>query len=253
MNLREYPAMFSVEDWHWWYVGLRHQIVTALGCWTTSRPAATQPVKVLDAGCGTGGLLAHLSQENHRWLAGVDLEREGLRLSQSRGLSNLLQGSVASLPMKSDTFDAVISIDVLCSIGVDEEAALREFHRILTPGGLVILQVPAFEWLRSEHDVAVATRRRYTCRDVNGLLEQAGFTIRRSQYRNALLFPIIVVLRLLKRHRAHAADVQSDVKPVPRLLNAILTQVLIVESHLLQRVRLPFGLSVFCVAQKAGA
>ena len=268
MNLPEYQAMFAVEDTHWWYVGLRHQIVTALRRWTAQRPAGAPPVKVLDAGCGTGGLLAHLSQVNRqvnhrwlvapargggttaRWLAGIDLEREGLRLSRSRGLPNLLQGSVALLPVKSNAFDAVISIDVLCSIGVDEAAAFRELHRILKPGGLVILQVPAFEWLRSEHDVAVSTKRRYTCHEVNRLAEHTGFMVRQSQYRNVLLFPVIAVLRLLKRHRAHAEHARSDVKPVPRFLNAILTRVLIFESHLLQRVRVPFGLSVFCIGQK---
>lgn len=250
MKLPEYQAMFALEDTHWWYVGLRHQIVTALRRWMVPQPAGAQPVKVLDAGCGTGSLLEHLSQRNHQWLAGVDLEWEGLRLSRSRGLPNLLQGSVASLPVQSDTFDVVISIDVLCSIGVDEEAALRELHRILKPGGLAILQVPAFEWLRSEHDVAVSTRHRYRCREVNRLVEGAGFTVRQSQYRNTLLFPVMAPLRLLKRHRVHAAEAQSDVKPLPRLLNRMLTRMLIFEAHLSQRVRLPFGLSVFCIAQK---
>ena len=250
MKLQEYRAMFAVEDGHWWYVGLRHQMLSALDRFAFRRAGASDRQRVLDAGCGTGGFLAHLARADHRWAVGIDLEWEGLRLSRSRGLPHLLQGSVMALPFRADTFDAIVSSDVLYHLGVDDLQTLREFRRVLKPGGVVVLQVPAFEWLRSEHDAAIATRRRYTCAGLERLCEQAGLAVRHSSYRNAFLFPAIAVLRLLKRHRAHAENAQSDVKPTSPFLNAVLTKLLIFESHLVTQVRLPLGVSVFCVAER---
>jgi SAM-dependent methyltransferase len=250
MRAREYPAMFAVEDWLWWYVGLRREILQRLKQFAPDGRASNQALRVLDAGCGTGGLLARLAQEHRGVSVGIELVWEGLALCRSRGLPHLLQGSVNALPVTTEAFDVVFSIDVLCHAGIDELRALQECVRVLRPGGIVILQVPAFEWLRSEHDTPGETRRRYTRSEVEQLLRQADLTITQSGYRNSLLFPLVVVRRMLTRHRVHAVDARSDVKPVPRLLNAILTQVLIFESRLSQWCRLPFGLSVFCVAQK---
>ncbi len=250
MNAQEYQAMFAVEDSHWWYVRLREEITWSLRRFMEDAPRSRR-VRVLDAGCGTGGLLTYLAHKDGYENTGLDLEEAGLALAQSRGLRNLLQASVTGLPFRTDAFDAVISIDVLCHTGVDEIQALREFTRVLRPGGIVILQLPAFEWLRSEHDAAVSTKRRYTRAEIEGLLTQAGLTIQRSSYRNVLLFPVIVALRMWRRARVHAADPHSDVKPTPRALNRILTSILRAEFFLSTRlVRFPFGLSVFCVASK---
>ena len=250
MKSCEYDAMFAVEDTHWWYVGLRHQIINAMERFRRRGREAAQGLWILDAGCGTGGLLAHLARRSQHRAVGLDLAWEGLRKSHSRGLPHLVQGSVMRLPLKTGTFDAIVSSDVLYHLGVDDLQTLQEFHRVLKPGGLAILQVPAFEWLRSEHDAAIATRRRYTCGELEALCRQAGLAVRHSSYRNTFLFPVIAVLRLLKRHRAYAPEAQSDVKPTPWLINAILAKMLVFEAHLATWIRLPFGVSVLCVAER---
>ena len=237
--------MFAVEDRHWWYVGVRREVEHWLD---GLRPREGERLAVLDAGCGTGGLLANL--RSSAWRAGVEISAEGLRRARTRGGSALVQGSVAALPFADGSFDAVVSIDVLCHSGVVESQAAEEAARVLRPGGLFLVQVPAFDFLRGEHDAAVWTKRRYRRAEVAALLSAAGLVLRRSAYRNALLFPLAALSRLGRRRKARE-HARSDVRPVPRPLNALLSAVLAVERRL--RVRFPFGLSVFCVAAKPPA
>jgi SAM-dependent methyltransferase len=129
---------------------------------------------------------------------------------------------------------------------------VEEAARVLRPGGLLIVQVPAFESLRGGHDAAVWTKRRYRRGEVARLLSGAGLSLRRSSYRNALLFPLAAVVRLVGRRRHTPREsARSDVRPVPRVLNGLLSGVLAVERVF--RRGFPFGLSVFGVAEKPAA
>jgi len=258
MKPREYETMAAVEERHWWFVGLHHDVAH---CLERFRPAQSRhPVRMLDAGCGTGGWLTYLARHagvmgsravTPLWTVGLDLAWEGLQRADARRLPYLVQGSVNALPFQSHAFDVVTSLDVLYHQGVDDLRALQEAIRVLEPGGILVLQVPAFEWLRSEHDTAIATKRRYTRREIAALVEQAGLVVKHNRYRNSLLFPVLAVLRLLKRHRREAEDARSDVGRVPRVVNAWLQALLQLETWLAAHgVALPFGLSVFCVAER---
>ena len=235
--------MFAVEDRHWWYVGVRREVERWLG---TLRPREGERLAVLDAGCGTGGLLANL--RTTAWRAGIEISPEGIRLARRRGGSALVCGSVSALPFADESFDAVVSIDVLCHSGVVERQAAEEAARVLRRGGLFLVQLPAFDFLRGEHDAAVWTKRRYRRAEVAALLSSAGLALRRSFYRNSLLFPLAAAARLLRRRRKTREGARSDVRPVPGPLNAALSAVLALERRI--GARFPFGLSVFCVAAK---
>jgi SAM-dependent methyltransferase len=235
--------MFAVEDRHWWYVGVRREVE---GWLQRLERRASRPLRILDAGCGTGGLLANVRADG--WKVGIEIAAEGVRLARSRGIA-LVRGSVSALPFADSSFDAVVSIDVLCHSEVEERQAVEETARVLRPGGMLLAQVPAFEFLRGSHDAAVWTKRRYRRREVARLLSGAGLAVRRSGYRNSLLFPLAAVVRVLGRGRRVPRErARSDVRPVPRLVNAVLTGVLALERRFPRSF--PFGLSVFCVAEK---
>jgi SAM-dependent methyltransferase len=241
---REYEAMFAVEDRHWWYRGVRKEIERAV------RRSGAPPGRWLDAGCGTGGLLAGLAAMAPG--TGVDISPIGLRLARSRGLTRLAQASVSSLPFGNDAFAVITSVDVLAHRQVDLPQALREHLRCLRPGGVLILQLPAFEALRGGHDDAVWTTRRYRKGEVAELLRSSGFAVREIFYRNSLLFPLAALRRLLSR-RPRAGAPRSDVAPVAAPVNAALSGVLALDARLRAAgLRLPFGLSVFCVASRVG-
>jgi len=214
MNPQEYEALFEVEDRHWWFVALRREIALAL----ERHPPAAAGGRWLDAGSGTGGLLANLHGGAPALRVGLDSSLQGILLARSRRLADLAAGSVGALPF---------------------------------PGGVLILQVPAFSWLFGGHDRAVWTNRRFRRGEVERLLEQAGFRVRESFYRMSLLFPAAVLRRLWIRRDGKRGNARSDVQAASAGENALFGGAARLESALAALgPRLPFGLSVFCVAER---
>ena len=246
MNAAEYEAMYRVENTLWWYVGMRRIGEALLSC-------RLQPgLRILDAGAGTGG--------NLRWLGrfgtafGVDLSAQATQLCRKRQLSTVARASVTDLPYPDSTFDLVTSFDVIYHLGVsDDVAALREAARVLKPGGTLLVRVPAFDALRSEHDTAVHTRQRYTLGELCDKAERAGLRVRRATYANTLLFPLAAASRLAARLRDSGATHggRSDVRPASPLANAVFGAALDLEAALLARWDLPLGLSALVVAERA--
>jgi SAM-dependent methyltransferase len=241
----EYDAMFQLEDSYWWFESSMRFVLSELG----DIPAGLTG-RVLDAGCGTGGLLRRLTH----WKAwGVEIASEGIQFCRQRGLDNVLQASITELPFQANSFDVVLSIDVLVHQWVpDDVGALQEIHRVLVPGGFILLQVAAYRALWSAHDVATLTRHRYTRDELAEKVKRAGFDLVRITYRNTLLSPLAVLIKLLRRARATAAT-RSDLVVLPHLVDRALFVVVVLENYVVRRLRLPFGVSIFCVARKPPA
>lgn len=243
MEHDQYELMFHQESRHWWYLGMRRISEALLR--TYFRPA-TDNAKILDAGCGSGGTTDWLG----RWgcVTGLDLMPQALQLARRRGLARLVRGSVEKLPFADDSFDLLTSFDVLYHLRVsDDRSALEECFRVLRPSGLLLIRLPAHDWLRGAHDKAVHTRHRYHRDELAAGLLRAGFLIERLTYANCLLFPLAPVKRLLERlDRSGSTDLWQP--PAP--LNAVLRELLALEAKLVARMGLPFGLSVIAVARR---
>lgn len=242
MERREYELMAAVEDRLWWYRGLR-----ALAADLFMRYAATARQPIVDAGCGTGGLLARLV-EARLWPAPVGLEYDptaaGIAIAKSG--RPVAVGSVNELPFADGTLSGVFSLDVLCHRMVEPERALAEAHRCLETGGILLLNLPAYRWLASAHDARVHNARRFGRGEAVGLLEAAGFRIRRATHWNSFLFPLMVLRRLLSRK-----DGESDVRPFPAPLNTLFGAIVAIERRLIGwGLDLPFGGSIMLVAEK---
>jgi SAM-dependent methyltransferase len=245
MNPSEYRTLYAVEDRHWWYAGMRRITIEVL--------AATYPgrsdLRILDAGSGTGAAMVYLSRFGV--VSGCDLSPLALEFCQERGLARTAQASVTALPYSAGRFDLVTSFDVLYHQAVDDyRAALHEFHRVLGPGGRVLLRLPAYDWLRGHHDEVIHTARRFTASQVTESLREAGFAVERAGYANMLLFPLALAKRLLERVRPPPSSDQSDIAPNPPWLDALLTPVLGVEAMWLRRRDLPVGLTVLVLGKK---
>jgi len=246
MKIEEYQVMYDVEDTYWWYVGMRSIFLSLLSGHYKTRT----DLKILDAGCGTGAMLSHLRPYGD--VVGVDVSSEALRLAAERGVEGceLVQSSLTDLPFTDGAFDLVTSFDVICCIENDQ-SAFGELGRVLKPGGRVIVNLPAYNPLRSEHDLAVHIKRRYTRSDITVETEKVGLTVERIAHANTLLFPFAAALRIIKKIPDKSADeARSDLRDLPDVLNRWLARVLFLERALLQKVDLPFGLSVICVARK---
>ena len=241
MNIEEYATMFSVEDTHWWYHGLRGMVRRA------RRRHIGESARVLDAGCGTGAILAMLAQSARP--VGVDLESAAIRFCRVRQQKMAAAASIVALPFADGSFDAAISLDVLCHRSIrDKRAPLREIARVLRPGGVLILNLPAYQWLYSSHDVAVHTDTRFTRRQAARLLVDCGYRVIESTYWNSLLFPPIVATRLWRKlFPPKGSDLASGGKGVS---NAVFKAILGIERSLLWIMPMPLGLSLFIVARK---
>ncbi len=241
MERTQYELMAALEGELWWYRALHDDLVDALRARALPRDA-----RVLDAGCGTGGLLRRLAEAFPSWeRTGVEIDGYAVAVARQKTRALLVRGSLDALPVPDRRFDAIVSADVIYHESVDERAALAECFRCLKPGGCLVLNLPAYEWMRSGHDVQIRTARRYHASGLRQLLRAAGFRIVRVGYRNTLLFPLMMLHRLTTGRRAE----HSDVRPLPRWLDALLFGVTRVERALRRRsVQLPFGGSVFAIA-----
>ena len=240
MNVAEYERLFRAEESQWWYAGMRAISFSLLDAATGPAPG-----RFLDSGCGTGVNLAHLGRRGRA--VGVDLSEEAIRFCRGRGVT-AVRGSVVALPFRGDAFDCATSFDVLYHRWVtDDGAAVRELARVLKPGGLLLVRVPALQMLWGAHDEAVHSRHRYTRREVERLLAQAGFEVLRATYANFLLFPLLAVRRTLDRVSGRHG---SDVEFLPGPLEWAFRSLLELEARLVRHVSLPIGGSVFALARK---
>jgi SAM-dependent methyltransferase len=249
LEFEEYKIMYEAEDTHWWYRGMRGVMFRLLDL--AGNPLR-QP-RILDAGCGTGGNLHALQRAGFDDLSGFDLSPIALQFCHKRGLDHVRRGSITDIPFGDDSFDIVVSCDVVTDAGTDNEmTALRELYRVLRPGGRLFLNLPAFSFLRSEHDRATDVARRVTSPEIRGKLKEVGFSVRRSTYWDMLLFPAVVAVRLLRRERPEdlGNPARSDIVLPPAPVNFALTLCLRLEHLLLRLVNLPFGSSVAVVAVK---
>lgn len=241
MNPDEYGRMFDLEDHYWWFVGRRNVALRLL----RKALRGKQEARVLDVGCGTGVVLRELEQMSMP--VGLDMSPLALGFCKRRGLKRLVRGDGQQLPFASATFDGIIGLDIFEHIP-DDRRAFEEAFRILTPGGCLVLSVPAFRALWGPHDIALMHQRRYTRAEMRQRLEAAGFRIERLSYSVFFLFPIVVLVRMIEKRRKGPA--KASLAPLPAWMNRSLTGLQHLEAGLLQRVALPWGSSVVAVARK---
>jgi SAM-dependent methyltransferase len=243
MNPAEYERMFHNEDHYWWFVSRRELVVSMV----RRLPLPDAP-RLVDVGCGTGATAAAL--EPFGVVTGVDMSPMALKCCRQRGLDRLLQGVAEALPLADASADVIVATDILEHLDNDL-AALREFHRVLRPGGYAVITVPAYRMLWSEHDEALMHRRRYVAGELGRRVGAAGFETVKLSYALAFLLPLALT-RLLKRRPRPGKVPEAQLLRVPAPLNAALIGFQRIETALLRRVSLPWGLSVLAVIRKPG-
>ena len=242
MNEREFEILESIDERHWWFVGKRHLLRALLD-------SAEPPRRIVDLGCGSGGVLRDWSEPSLR--VGVDRSLTALRICASRGLGHLIRADLGRLPLAGNCFDLVLALDVIEHLD-DDVGFLRRSSGLCSKDGRLIIAVPAFPFLWSRHDETFEHRRRYTAASLARAVRSAGLEPVRITYTNALLFPIAAVWRVLVSRLAGGRWApRTDFVSLPRPLNALISVTYRFEAWLLRRWDLPAGLSVVCIARPA--
>lgn len=233
-----YDEMRESETEHWWFQARREILLKV------AKSFVPKGASVLDVGCGTGFILEKLRQDYDAH--GLDHAEIAVNYCRERGLTFVKQGVLGEETFNGKKFQLVMFLDVIEHIE-DDLAAISIAKRYLSENGVVMITVPAFEFLWSAHDEIHHHKRRYTKKTLSALLEKAGYAARYITYFNTALFPMIALVRVVGNLTGRRNA--SDAKPQNKLLNEALYRVFQSERALLPNVSLPFGVSLLAVAE----
>jgi len=234
-----YQQMAELADRHWWYRG-RRKIIADLIRRYGRVPADAQ---ILEIGCGTGHNLAMLAGFGH--VDGLELDDEARTMSEKRLGRAVLSSPLPELADVADRhYDLIGAFDVIEHID-DDRAAIASIATKLKAGGTFVMTVPAHQWMWTAHDVVNHHKRRYSRRGLKALFEQSPMKLDKIGYFNSLLFPLAIAERASSKLRGKE---DGDVRLPPAPLNGALEAVFSAERHLVGRLPLTPGLSLFAVA-----
>ncbi len=200
----------------------------------------------MDIGCGAGSNLVLLESQNFR-VTGFDRSIYALSLARKKTTVPLINGDLRRLPIRSDSLGLIIAMDILEHLESDTEG-LHELYRVLRESGVLVLTVPAFNFLWGIQDVVTGHHRRYRKREILKKLSDTGFDTLRSSYFNFFLFfPILIGRQLIK---LLGVRIESENRINSPLINSCLKAVFSLEPRLLRHVSFPFGVSILCIARK---
>ena len=240
MKEEEIERMSKFEESNWWFAGRRRIIINML-----QKQLGTQSnLRILDVGCGSGYTTLALTKFGSVY--GTDYSLSALKHCNESGLDKVVKSNSYYLPFRSETFDVITILDVLEHID-DDIRVLKELKRVLKKDGIILIAVPAFQFLWSEHDVALSHFRRYNHKSLSTVIIRSGFYRIRLTYFISFLFPILVIYKIIDKPRN--SNPKSTLIRLPNFINKLLRQVLFLEDKILQKTNLPFGTSLICLAK----
>lgn len=238
MQAREYENLFAAEDRLWWFRALRKFIDILLP------PRVGE--RMLDIGCGTGGLLRYFIAQG-RSVIGIDYSMGALVLAHSRG-GTYARADAMHLPFARHAFDAVTCVDLLELASVQPSVLATEATRVLRPGGRGLFVAAAHQWLLSEHDRAVNSVHRWKLAELGKLFTGFPISIKRKSYLFAWLFPPVALRKMF--NKPNEGESKSDVRLLPWVIDTPLYWLCWLEAQLLRVTSCPFGSSAVVVMEK---
>lgn len=235
--------MADREKTYWWHLG-RLRIISAYV--DRALRNNTKPT-ILNVGCGTGGTIDML--EKFGTVDNIDISVDAIKFMKQAGYSRITKVEGITLPFKTKSYDMVGAFDVLEHIE-NQTGALKEWHRVIKDKGAVVITVPAYQWLWSDHDVSLYHVRRYTTGRLKQVATEAGFVVEKKSYAIVFSLPMIVVFRFINKIRGKATDSETSYVDIPNWLNGIFTYILYSEAFFHKFIKFPFGTSVVTILRK---
>lgn len=247
----EYEKMDLAESKLWWYKILHEQTLAVI-----QKNHKTKDIAILDAACGTGGLIDYLQCKGFQNINGFDLSEEAVLRSRHKTKVDIVQLKLqaAHLHYAAQSFDVVVCHDALYFVADDEfPKTLHNLWSLLKPGGQLILNLPAGNLFKGMHDRTVGIQERWSFSRFEKMLRLSGINYRSIDRRMwpFLLSPLILMIRLLQRFRLMIFSktvIKSDVGLPPLVLNRLFYKLTNFETLL--PFKRKFGSSIFLVIHR---
>jgi len=250
MQDSEYSNMFNLETSHWWYCGLHDLIESLIASYRNQRVCEPErELSVFDAGCGTGGLMKRLSRYGS--VTGIDYNQQAVLFCRQRGFTSVRQADLNTYTF-TEKYDVIVCIDVLYHSAIkDDLTVFSKLCNALAPGGLLVLNLAAFDILRGSHDLAVSGLRRYQRNWIKKSLQMLpDCAIELLTYRMFFLFPVMLTVRVYSRFFTKVKN-ETDLKQSPGFVNFILKQYCRFENFIIRsKIPFPAGTSLFAVIRR---
>ena len=235
-----YQQMMEVEDKHWWFVARRSLIEQVI-----SKLNLPEDAEIFEAGCGSGGNLAMLAR--HGKVYAMELNETARLFARNLQIGEIQPGCLPDdIPFPDKKFDLILLLDVLEHLEEDT-ASLQALSTKLKPSGWLLITVPAYPWLWSKQDELLHHKRRYILSNLCKIVSSAGYKVHFVNHFNFVLFPLIAIVRFVQNLFNKGGNEQAM---PPQLINQILTFLFAFECHLINRLYLPFGVSIMLYAQR---
>jgi SAM-dependent methyltransferase len=243
----EYEKMAAVEQQLWWYRCLHHLTHIAL-----QHNKISHNSRILDAGCGTGGLMDYLIKKGYPNISGIDLSADAIAFCKDKQL-NVVHDDVRNTAahIEANSLDVIVSNDVLCYFkGEAQQKQLAVFSRLLKKNGLLIMNLPSLNAFSGMHDISVGINHRFHRNELKDLNYNLPLELISNRYWPFFLSPLIYLMRSLQRLKLKnkEAEIKSDVYLPNTLLNSSLWELSRFEINHLSTA--PFGSSLFVVYKK---
>jgi 2-polyprenyl-3-methyl-5-hydroxy-6-metoxy-1,4-benzoquinol methylase len=243
MYKQEYKNMFALEDTYWWFVARRKMVINLLRQYVKNR----ENISILDIGCGTGNNLIELSKLGQA--IGLDDSQEAIDFCRQRGLYDVVKQNAEEINLSDNSFNVITMLDVLEHVQ-DDNKVLNNCYNLCKKDGLMLITVPAYGFLWSEHDEALQHKRRYTASELRNKLILANFKIIKLSYTITSLFFPIFFIRLWQSIFKDSTHPQTSIVLLPKLINNFIIKILDFENSLLRFINYPIGVSIVCLATK---
>lgn len=243
MDNREIEKLYRFEQFYWWHTGRRFIIDSFLG-----KFLKTKKDKILEIGCGTGGNIKILKKYG-RFVVGLDVSEKALDFCRNKNFDKLILGDIEYTNLNNNFFDIVLALDVLEHIENDKKA-IQNIYRILKQGGVFLITVPSYQFLWSEHDIALNHFRRYSFNKFLNKVERAGFKVIKASYCVSFVFPMVLAYRMLRKVVFSNSKKNTAYISLPIPINNFFIYILKIEAFLLRYIKFYFGTSIICLAQK---
>jgi len=251
MKNEVYDSLNKIESTHWYHHG-RSQLVNIY--LKRIQAEIGRPIKILDVGCGTGGMYSLLKKYGE--VSAIELSDYAAKLAREKyPEADIKIGSADNLSglFPQSTFDVVTFFNVLYHQWVnDDYLVLKQAVDILKTGGYIIIIEPAFRCLFRENDRLCLGKRRYRRKEMTDLLLRAGLKLCTDTYFNAVSFVPLLISTLLQRSGlVKLTNVPDELNLPFRPINDFLKGIMFMERiGIIAFGKMPFGVSLLCIGKK---